>query len=407
MGIINNVICGTCEWEIDEEKTLTIRPRNGKSGVLHKDCEDDCWPWQSYSFIKKAVIAKGVSTGRFAGGMFAGMKDCVEIDVEWLDLSAAENMCSMFAGCRSLTSVKGVEKWDVSKARCMSYMFLDCESLTDISPLAGWDVSRAVNMRSAFLGCKSLTDISALAEWDVSEVVYMPGMFGDCRSLTDISPLRGWDVSGVVDMNHMFCECTHLTDISALAGWDISKASNTSGMFEDCDSLKDISPLETWDVSNVIYAHNMFAGCRQLTDISPLSLWDMSSVRDATEMFCDTGVSRDAYYALIPMTCPREGAFVGYKKCEGGRIVQLEIPEDAERSSAYGKKCRCSKAGVLHIWTPDGGEADYAVSGFDPDFIYRRGEIAEVEDFDDYRFNECSTGIHFFMTREEAAGYIV
>ena len=108
---------------------------------------------------------------------------------------------------------------------------------------------------------------------------------------------------------------------------------------------------------------------------------------------------------LIPMICPREGTFIGYKKCWGGRIVQLESPEDAKRSSACGKKCRCNKAKVLSIRTTDGKEAEYAVSQYDETFVYRKGSIVEVSDFAPNRFVECGPGIHFFMTPEEAEDY--
>ena len=40
-------------------------------------------------------------------------------------------------------------------------------------------------------------------------------------------------------------------------------------------------------------------------------------------------------------------------------------------------------------------------------FVYKLGETVEIPDFDPVRWNECSTGIHFFMTREEALNYIV
>ena len=33
------------------------------------------------------------------------------------------------------------------------------------------------------------------------------------------------------------------------------------------------------------------------------------------------------------------------------------------------------------------------------------GKIVKVDDFDDNRFNECSTGIHFFIAREMAVKY--
>ena len=38
-------------------------------------------------------------------------------------------------------------------------------------------------------------------------------------------------------------------------------------------------------------------------------------------------------------------------------------------------------------------------------FKYTVGETVEVKDFDPDRWNECSTGIHFFMDRQEAVEY--
>ena len=109
-----------------------------------------------------------------------------------------------------------------------------------------------------------------------------------------------------------------------------------------------------------------------------------------------------------PLVCPEKGSFVGYKKCRDNLIVKLEIPEDALRSSATTRKCRCSKAKVLSITDLDGSEVnvEYAVSKKDSGFLYKVGEVVYVDGFDTDRWNECSTGIHFFMTREEAVEYI-
>lgn len=109
-----------------------------------------------------------------------------------------------------------------------------------------------------------------------------------------------------------------------------------------------------------------------------------------------------AYYA---MQCPEKGAYIGYKKAEG-KIVELEIQADAKRSSATTRKCRASKANVLSITSIDGKEHfEEAKSSRDNSFVYRVGETVEVKDFDEDRWNECSTGIHHFITREEAVLY--
>ena len=106
-----------------------------------------------------------------------------------------------------------------------------------------------------------------------------------------------------------------------------------------------------------------------------------------------------------PLVCPEVGSFVGWKKAKG-LIVKLEICEDALRSSSTTNKCRCSKAKVLAIETLDGKSGPNEIaSSRDENFIYRVGEIVEVKDFNTNRWEECSTGIHFFITRDEAVRY--
>jgi uncharacterized protein YjbI with pentapeptide repeats len=108
-----------------------------------------------------------------------------------------------------------------------------------------------------------------------------------------------------------------------------------------------------------------------------------------------------------PIACPETGSFIGYKKAICKKIVKLQICEDAKRSSATTKKCRCSKALVLAIENMDGFDSrlQEIESRYDPCFIYRVGEIAEVPDFDNDRWNECAPGIHFFMDRQDAVEY--
>jgi uncharacterized protein YjbI with pentapeptide repeats len=108
---------------------------------------------------------------------------------------------------------------------------------------------------------------------------------------------------------------------------------------------------------------------------------------------------------LLPQ-CPSEGSFIAWKKAQG-KIIKLEVCDDAKRSSATTLKCRCSKAKVLEIQNMDGTLCDSTEvqSDHENSFIYKVGEIVEVEDFDENRFNECSSGIHFFIAREMAVKY--
>ena len=109
---------------------------------------------------------------------------------------------------------------------------------------------------------------------------------------------------------------------------------------------------------------------------------------------------------FIPMTCPDSGSFTAWKKAHG-HIVKLLIPEDARRSSATGRKCRCDKAFVVAIETVSGesAELEEIASDHDGTFIYKVGETVTEPNFCEDRFKECAEGIHFFINRQEAVEY--
>jgi hypothetical protein len=117
-------------------------------------------------------------------------------------------------------------------------------------------------------------------------------------------------------------------------------------------------------------------------------------------------LSRAKNVPFLPMTCPDSGSFTAYKKASG-KIVKLLVPEDARRSSATGRKCRCDKALVVEIQNIDGTKADvdHVSSDYDEGFVYTVGEMVSEPDFYEDRFEECAEGIHFFINRQEAIEY--
>ena len=129
-----------------------------------------------------------------------------------------------------------------------------------------------------------------------------------------------------------------------------------------------------------------------------------ADLRDA--YLCGANLRGTKNLPFIPYVCPDTGSFIGYKKASN-MIIKLEITEDAKRVSATGRKCRCNKAKVLGIYDYERNllEDKEVASDRDKDFIYRVGEVAEVKDFDEDRWNECSTGIHFFINFQEAVKY--
>ena len=157
-----------------------------------------------------------------------------------------------------------------------------------------------------------------------------------------------------------------------------------------------------------LYGANLYGANLYGADLSRANLYgaDLSwaNLYGADLSWADLSWAKNLNF---PIACPEKGSFIGFKKCQNGMIVKLEITEDALRCSATGRKCRCSKAKVLSITNLDGAESniEFVSSIRDPYFIYKVGEIVEVKDFDTNRWNECSTGIHFFITRQEAVDY--
>ena len=108
----------------------------------------------------------------------------------------------------------------------------------------------------------------------------------------------------------------------------------------------------------------------------------------------------------IPLSCPSDGAFTAWKKVNNEYLVKLQIPEDARRSSATTRKCRCDKAMVLDITSLDGEEHyDEVVNYNYTTTVYKVGEMVYPDSFDKNRWNECSNGIHFFINKEDAINY--
>ena len=95
-----------------------------------------------------------------------------------------------------------------------------------------------------------------------------------------------------------------------------------------------------------------------------------------------------------------------FKKCIKDNIVELELLKGSIVFSINNKKCRTNKAKVISI----NGVCEKGLkccSSYDRKFIYEVGKTVEVKDFDLMYNVECSSGIHFFWTKEEAEDYFL
>jgi len=95
-----------------------------------------------------------------------------------------------------------------------------------------------------------------------------------------------------------------------------------------------------------------------------------------------------------------DGVLIGWKKCNGGVIVKVQIPAEAKRSNSTGRKCRAEFVDVLEVIG-----AEVGISQHDNKTKYITGTRVTCDTWCEDRWQECAGGIHFFITREEAEAY--
>ena len=152
-----------------------------------------------------------------------------------------------------------------------------------------------------------------------------------------------------------------------------------------------------------LYGANLYGADLRGADLRGANLRE-ADLREADLRGADLREAKEIPY--IPLACPSDGAFVGWKKAEG-KLIKLLIPEDAKRSSATTQKCRCSKAQVVEITDLDGTNPVIELNHLAYDIVttYKVGEIVLPDSFDEDRWNECSNGIHFFINKQDAIDY--
>jgi hypothetical protein len=110
-------------------------------------------------------------------------------------------------------------------------------------------------------------------------------------------------------------------------------------------------------------------------------------------------------YSTIGIHQAPSGCLLGWKKLYERYLISLRIPSKARRSCATTRKHRAEFARVLRIVDIDSGEEMEEVLGGRWPTRYRAGELVYPDKWDTDRWNECSHGIHFFLTEAEAMAW--
>jgi hypothetical protein len=108
--------------------------------------------------------------------------------------------------------------------------------------------------------------------------------------------------------------------------------------------------------------------------------------------------------AISPYQIPQEGELIVWKKLSGGHMAKLRVPPQAGRTiTLVGRKCRAEFVEVLAIDPLGPAQVDGKYrSGHTSDAIYEVGKTVYPDSYDPDIRVECTNGIHFFLTKEEA-----
>ena len=256
--------------------------------------------------------------------------------------------------------------------------------------LSGVDLSDA-NLRGADLRYANLSGAYIEGANLYGAILY--GVNLGCANLR-YTDLRGADLKSAYLRNvNLGCADLSGADLRNANLWNADlRYTNLSGANLGCANLSGAN-LKSADLRDVnLGCANLSGANLKSAYLSGANFWD-------ADLSCVKNI-------FFPIACPEKGSFIAFKKA-GRYIIELFIPSNAKRCSATSRKCRCSKAKVISITTLSGDKTNITEvhSNYDPNFIYKLGEYVEVKNFDDNRWNECSTGIYFFITRQEAVNY--
>ena len=152
-----------------------------------------------------------------------------------------------FAGCTTLTST--------------AYWFYNLQNISAITGISNLKTDNVTSMCSMFEGCRSLTSLD-LSGFKTDKVTDMNYMFYGCRSLTSLD-LSRFKTGKVTDMGGMFMGCSGLTSLN-VTGFNTGHVETMAQMFAGCSGLTTIYAGDGWSTANVQYSVSMFNGCNNL-----------------------------------------------------------------------------------------------------------------------------------------------
>lgn len=198
--------------------------------------------------------------------MFSGCKSLENLDLSSFNVEKAENLRAMFYECTSLKSITGIEKFKTSAAEEIDCMFQNCSALESLD-LSKFDTKNVTNMGAMFAGCKKLKTITGIDKFNTEKVktkqtqqtnqddaAGFDKIFSGCESLEELD-LSGWKTSNANYMVGLFDGCKNLKTLNLGTTDNFATKQAVTGqkvenMFRNCNNLQKLTVGKSFVFTN-------------------------------------------------------------------------------------------------------------------------------------------------------------
>ena len=185
---VNSIIIGTIKVR---KKIITEEDKN--LPLLHIDKSNNISKDEVLNNIKVFINGKNVDKDKLIIGNYIGYKPnnsqksktlnvCIEISNALM--KKIIDMGWMFWNTKYISL--DLSNFDTSNVTSMMYMFASCKKLKEIKGINNFNTSNVINMGNMFYNCKSLEFLSDISKWNISNVKNMKYMFKNCDKLRNI-----------------------------------------------------------------------------------------------------------------------------------------------------------------------------------------------------------------------------
>ena len=208
--------------------------------------------------------------------------------LEYLNTEKVTDMCYMFSGCSSLTSLD-VTHFNTAKVTDMCYMFSYCSSLTSLD-VTHFNTANVTDMGSMFLSCSKLSSLD-VSHFNTAKVTKMNSMFSSCSKLFSLD-VTHFNTEKVTDMNSMFYNCSSLTSLD-VTHFNTANVTDMGSMFLSCSKLSSLD-VSHFNTAKVTKMNSMFSSCSKLFSLD-VTHFNTEKVTDMNSMFynCSSLTSLD------------------------------------------------------------------------------------------------------------------